>query len=262
MLVPGGALASAAGCSRVPTLVMWNRPSLVGAAPPEPRIERAHALLTLARDRARTALFAELQPVELANCQLQRFGEQHDGGYLMCANLLGSVKAAYSYGISGYDGWGCDVARMFNVPVTSQLFRLKATGLSRWRDGVLCRMHWSSAPDRRGGRHFDTLQSQFASSAGPNRVVLKMDVEGAKWETLLQTPPATLERIDQFAVELHGVGEEHQLATVRRLKQFFHVANIHYNNHTCAERLDPFPAPVCRSAIREQAAHDHRPATT
>jgi hypothetical protein len=45
-------------------------------------------------------------------------------------------------------------------------------------------------------------------------------------------------------VELHGVGEEHQLATVRRLKQFFHVANIHYNNFTCAERLDPFPAPV------------------
>jgi hypothetical protein len=227
------------------TLVMWNRPSLIGAAPPEPRIERAHALLTLARDRARLALFAELQPVELANCQLQRFGEQHDGGYLMCANLLGSIKAAYSYGISGYDGWGCDVARMFNVPVHQyDCFDLRQPvcqgGVTVFHAECI-----GPAPRRdEGGRHFDTLQSQFASSAGPNRVVLKMDVEGAEWETLLQTPPATLERIDQFAVELHGVGEGHQLATVRRLKQFFHVANIHYNNHTCAERLDPFPAPV------------------
>ena len=76
-------------------LVIWVRPSLAGAAPREQRIERVHVLLTLAPDRLRTALFAELQPVELANCQLQRFGEPHDGGYLMCGNLLGFVKAGY-----------------------------------------------------------------------------------------------------------------------------------------------------------------------
>ena len=98
-------------------LVIWVRPSLAAAVPREPRIERVNVFLTLAPDRLRTALFAELQPVELANCQLQRFGEPHDGGYLMCGNLLGSVKAGYSYGISGYDGWGCDISRTLNVRV-------------------------------------------------------------------------------------------------------------------------------------------------
>ena len=58
----------------------------------------------------RQALFDMLRPVALANCTLERFGETHDGGYLMCGNLLGGVQSGYSYGISGYDKWGCDIS--------------------------------------------------------------------------------------------------------------------------------------------------------
>jgi hypothetical protein len=32
----------------------------------------------------RRALFEMLEPVALTNCQLEKFGEAHDGGYLMC----------------------------------------------------------------------------------------------------------------------------------------------------------------------------------
>ena len=65
----------------------------------------------------RQALLEELQPVALANCELKRFGETYDGGYLLCANLLTEVRSAYSYGISGYDGWGCDIPRQLKVKV-------------------------------------------------------------------------------------------------------------------------------------------------
>src|SRR5882672_9377657 len=69
------------------------------------------------RAEARKELFAEIQPVRITNCELRRFGEPHDGGYPLCVNLLGAVKAGYSYGISGYDGWGCDVSRRLHVTV-------------------------------------------------------------------------------------------------------------------------------------------------
>src|SRR6185436_7159902 len=49
---------------------------------------------------ARAELFKLLQPVAVTNCELERFGEPHDGGYLMCGNLLSAVQAGYSYGIS------------------------------------------------------------------------------------------------------------------------------------------------------------------
>src|SRR5262245_17590238 len=65
----------------------------------------------------RRELFAEIQPVRITNCELQRFGERHDGGYPLCANLLGDIKTGYSYGISGYDGWGCELSRRFRVRV-------------------------------------------------------------------------------------------------------------------------------------------------
>src|SRR5215470_12881575 len=75
------------------------------------------ALPSSAQARVRQALFEEIQPIEVTNCDLERFGEAHDGGYLLCANLLGAAKAGYSYGISGYDGWGCELSRRFEIAV-------------------------------------------------------------------------------------------------------------------------------------------------
>ena len=50
-----------------------------------------------------------------------------------------------------------------------------------------------------------------------------------------------LDQIDQLAVEFHGVQDEKYLAVVRRLKEFFYIAHIHFNNAACADGLDPFP---------------------
>ena len=69
-----------------------------------------------------------------------------------------------------------------------------------------------------------------------------MDVEGAEWETFLQTPDAVLERIDQLSVEFHGAGEERYLAAVLKLKRFFYVANLHFNNYSCQQDIPPFPS--------------------
>ena len=70
------------------------------------------------------------------------------------------------------------------------------------------------------------------------RIVLKIDVEGAEWDSLLVRPDEVLEQIDQLAVEFHWV-EDEQFRWVRirpsrvRLKQFFEVAHIHFNNASC-----------------------------
>jgi hypothetical protein len=55
-------------------------------------------------------------------------------------------------------------------------------------------------------------------------------------------PDETLSRIDQLVVEFHGVKDERYPSVIRKLKQLFHVANLHFNNFSCATRLEPFPA--------------------
>src|SRR5688572_17167779 len=190
----------------------------------------------------RDALFEMLQPVALTNCSLARFGEDHDGGYLMCGNLLGGAQSAYSYGIGGYDKWGGDISTRLEVgahqydcfnttepvcPGGKTVFHAECIGdTARTVDGRL----------------FDTMTNQFMKNGDRGkRIVLKIDVEGAEWDSFLSAPDETLGQIDQMAVEFHEVQDEKFLATVRRLKEFFEIAHIHFNNASCIEGLDPFP---------------------
>jgi hypothetical protein len=100
------------------------------------------------------------------------------------------------------------------------------------------------------GRVFDTVTNQFRKNGDSSkRIVLKIDVEGAEWNAFLSTPDATFEQIDQMAVEFHLIEDEQghwvqakHLQVVRRLKQFFHIGHIHFNNMSCMTNLHPFPS--------------------
>jgi hypothetical protein len=204
----------------------------------------------LAVVQQRQALFDALQPVALANCQLERFGEAHDGGYLMCSNLLGGVQSGYSYGIGGYDKWGCDISTKFNLTVHQyDCFDTRQPGCF-FGETVFHAECVGDTTNRVEGRAFDTIPNQFARNGDSSkRIVLKIDVEGAEWDSFLSVPDATLEQVDQMAVEFHWtedeqfhwVQDEKHLRVVSRLKQFFHIAHVHFNNASCIGDLEPFP---------------------
>lgn len=228
-----GAVLCAAGINLVRRL---TRQTYTSPVAPE--------LATQAAAETRAALFAELQPVRLSNCELARFGERNDGGYLLCANLLQDAAAAYSYGISGYDQWGCDTSTKLGVRVHQyDCFDLErpscAAGDTVFHEECIAAQTFVDE----GRRRFDTLENQLARNGdGASRVAIKMDVEGAEWDAFLSAPDSVLERIDQLAIELHGTADERYLAAVRRLKRFFHVAHLHFNNFACWPGLEPFPA--------------------
>ena len=191
----------------------------------------------------RKTLFDLLQPEALANCELERFGEPHDGGYLLCANLLAHAQAGYSYGISGYDQWGCDVSTKLKVRVHQYDCFNTEQPTCPGEDTVFHAECVGPRTTVDEGRLFDTLENQLAQNGDANRqVVLKMDVEGAEWDSLLHAPDDTLQRIDQLAIEFHRTDEGHFVETIRRLKQFFYVAHLHFNNHSCTPDVLPFPA--------------------
>lgn len=192
----------------------------------------------------RSALFAELQPVPLSNCELRRFGEPNDGGYLMCANLLGSVRAGYSYGINGYDQWGCDVSRALRVPVHQyDCFNVARPACAAGTTVFHAECVGASPSKDDAGRIFDTIARQLqANGNAADRLVVKMDVEGAEWDTLLTAPADVLDRIDQLVLEFHGVNQRKFVSVVRRLKRYFHVVHVHHNNYACQSGLEPFPS--------------------
>ena len=209
---------------------------------PKPQPKPRPVLLTRA-ELQRQVLFEEIQPIKLSNCELERFGEANDGGYLLCANLLGDVKSAYSYGISGYDQWGCDVSTRLRVPVHEyDCFNLTrprcATGKAVFHEECI-------GDSRRveDGRPFDTLENQVRKNGDKGKhLVVKVDVEGSEWESFLDASDEILQRIDQLAVEFHGFDEGRFIMVMWKLKKFFHVANLHWNNMACNGGAPPFPS--------------------
>jgi hypothetical protein len=195
------------------------------------------------RRAARQALFEALTPVRVSNCDFTRVGSANDGGYVMCGNLLPSRAGAYSYGIGGHDAWGCQISRRLRVPVHQydcfQPPRLACDG-GEFVPHDECVGARAETVD---GRVFDTVASQIArngDSTGP--LLVKMDVEGAEWESLYATPDAVLARIDQLAMELHGTDDPRFLETVQKLKRHFYLVHIHFNNWACRADAAPFPA--------------------
>ena len=196
--------------------------------------------------RARDVLFEELQPVKLLNCELARFGEPNDGGYLVCANLLGEVGAAYSYGISGYDGWGCEVSTRLKVPVHQyDCFNTTKPSCPGGQPVFHAECIAGAASTDPDGRIFDSLQNQIARNGDAGkRLIVKMDVEGAEWSSILETPDEVLAQIDQFVFEFHGVTRdtERYLKVMDKLKRSFELVHLHFNNHSCVAAAAPFPA--------------------
>ena len=208
----------------------------------EAGLELAQQEITNAR-ALRQALFDVLQPVALAKCDLERFGEPHDGGYVLCGNLLRDARAGYSYGINGYDKWGCDVAARITSPVHQyDCFNLTVP-VCRNQRTVFHAECVGPAAKVEDGRPFDSIVGHLSKNGDAGRrIVLKMDIEGAEWDSLMATPDDVLRLIDQLAIEFHGRPHDRHLELMQRLRRFFHVAHLHFNNFACVPDIEPFPA--------------------
>jgi hypothetical protein len=193
----------------------------------------------------REALHAELETVTLSNCAMRRYGGANDGGYLMCENLLPGVESAYSYGIETEDNWGCAVSQQVKVPVHQYDCFTDHRPACEGGEFVFHDECVGPRAETVDGRLFDSIPAQIAKNGDTGkRILLKIDVEGAEWDSFQATPDEVFERIDQIPMEFHGTDEARFLDVVRRMKRMFHLVNLHYNNYACSADSAPLAAPA------------------
>ena len=193
--------------------------------------------------KLREAILAELKPVALKNCTFKRFGSVNDGGYLMCENLIEPVDAAYSYGVGTNDDWGCEVSRRYQIPVHQYDCFDPARPTCSGGTFVFHNECVGDRPGNRKSHFFDTLENQIRRNGDTSRhLIIKMDIEGGEWESLLAAPDELLASIPQLAMEMHGFDDPRILQVLRKLKRNFYLVNLHFNNWSCTSRAAPLPA--------------------
>jgi hypothetical protein len=161
----------------------------------------------------------------------------------MCENLIEPLDIAYSYGVGPNDDWACEVSRRYHVPVHQYDCFDPARPIC---DGGTLEFHNECVGDRAGyreSRFFDTVENQIRKNGDTGRrLIIKIDIEGAEWNSLLAAPDELLASIPQIAMEMHGFDNPKIVAVLRKLKRNFYLVNLHFNNWSCTPKAAPLPA--------------------
>lgn len=180
-----------------------------------------------------------------ARCsKFARFGEHHDGGYIMCTDGLADsgLEAAYSFGIDGRDGWGMDIASLYHIPLYEFDCITKASPPHACAG---CAVKFfpeciRGKADSSVGGNYKTLEEHFSAtghgSAPDSSLLLKIDVEGAEWDVFSQAETHDLRQIRQITMEVHNLCSETDKERYLRALEVmsdagFSVAHIHGNNY-------------------------------
>lgn len=202
-------------------------------------VQRCKAFLDIAHPAAGKLLHMAslLVPQTVVGSELIRVGRQNDGGYLMVNEFAGK-SVAYSFGICDDVSWDSDVAArglsvyMYDHTIEA-LPEVAAQGggsAFHWFKTGIC----GSTP----ALNCKTLP-QILTENGHDScrdLTLKMDVEGAEWDAIGETPSAVWDQFNQIVLEMHWLTDTHRtgeyIAHLEKLLSTHALVAVHANNHS------------------------------
>jgi len=176
----------------------------------------------------------------------ERFGEAHDGGYLMCMDGLakGSETAAYSLGVEQHDQWSEDVASKLGLTVNQFDCTVEVSATRQCKSCKFFKKcvvaadgkHPVPGHESEGWSLSQTLKETGQSNAAEGSLLMKMDIESSEWPIYASEPPDALKKFGQLIVEFHGLSDEGRhteyLQAMTHIQNAgFKVAHLHGNNY-------------------------------
>ena len=192
----------------------------------------------------RGKLLEELKVFNFPNSKRIRIGSDKDGGYVLLNSGLESINVVYSYGVGGnsdFETMFCEkfntIARLYDHTVDSAA--LKRDFLHFKKEGV----GEKKTKDR------NTIESHVSENADHKKqLILKMDIDGGEWDTLLHSPDSVLGLFNQIVIEVHGMGTDlseslnggevyeasldKKIKVLKKINNLFYLFHVHANNYS------------------------------
>lgn len=222
--------------------------------PTGPADERLHELARL------------VQPMTGTGLRLVRVGGDTDGGYVMADDFAAS--GAISVGVGPDVSWDQDIAaRGITVALFDPTIRKMPAPVQNsrfFKVGI-------GGNDAPIGYNPLPQLVRMAGFGADDELILKVDVEGAEWDSLAALTADDLRRYRQMAFELHGlsalndpVQADRVLGALRLLATHHVPIHAHANNYDDLVRFDDnwFPNAIEVSYLRKDLIVDPMPAST
>jgi len=191
-----------------------------------------------------------LTPYDYQN--LKRYGSVYDGAYVLSEDLLNKSDIVYSYGVGPNELWITFDRHMAFLKKNIYLY-------DDLKDDF-----WAKNDP------FFTFKKEYVNSSNiyshvkdnnhtnNTNMILKMDIEGNEYETLLNCSEDLFSHFDQLAIEVHDVVNSHtepyylinaddvqkrwenKLNLFNLLNKFYNLVHIHGNNFS-SEVIDGVP---------------------
>ena len=196
----------------------------------------------------------EIIPYEIPNSDRIRIGSNGDGGYVLLNRGLQDVEVLYSYGAgtnSDFEMMFCEkynaIARLYDHTVDTMPF--KKDFLYFKKQGV--------GPEKT--KSLNTIENHINENGDDNKkFLLKIDVEGAEWDTLFHIPNAILGSFEQLAIEIHNLHSfcpdynginlskfklDQKTCVIKKINKLFYLYHVHANNYSPLFYINRFKLP-------------------
>jgi len=175
---------------------------------------------------------------------LIRLGEKNDGGYLLPDDMEG-ISACFSPGVAESSGFENDMAKR---GITSFLADYSVEGPAIHSPLFHFDKKFIGTTD---DEKFIRLESWVKSkNVGAGDLILQMDIEGAEYDVIMDTPEEILRKFRIILIEFHGLqflSEPFALkwiqAAFKKLLNDFEIVHIHPNNYSPVATIRGFDIP-------------------
>jgi len=189
----------------------------------------------------------DLTPWTADALNLQRFGSKHDGGYILSSAHLHPDTVCYSYGI----GNNIDFENAL-IEKIGAVFAFDPTIPER-PTNAHPRINFTREP---ASAEMLPIHLQRHGHTARQALLLKMDIEGAEYQTITQAPEDFWQHFGQITIEVHDcrLAAANTQALLRRLTEHHQIIHLHGNNYSPA--IDGLPVTLEMTLLR----HDLMPA--
>ncbi len=176
-----------------------------------------------------------LRPCAVKGLNKARFGNPHDGGYILLDDFRG-VDTAFSFGIEQNVSWEMDIAErgltvyQFDHTVDTAAF----TGNPQL---VFARKRIAAKAGPETESLLSLVRRHDKQNSRPN-LLLKIDIENDEWPVFDSTPTEILRRFSQVVGEFHylqGLADVEWrrlfARVLHKLSDIYAVVHVHANNH-------------------------------